>query len=97
VKDVDCIRLDQDRVHWWVLNMVMNLCVPCNMEGFLMWLRSWELLKKDLACSMKLVSTNSLLKLVLFMVFVGTLLLADSNFYATRKFCILSITLNIYY
>jgi hypothetical protein len=56
-----------------------------------MLLRTCELLKGVLACSMTLVSTNSFLKLVLFMVAVGAFLLADSNFYATKKLCVLSI------
>jgi len=54
-----------------------------------MWLRTFELLKRDLVCSMKLVSANSFLKLVLLMVAVGSLLMADSNFYATKTLCVL--------
>jgi len=69
--------------------VVMDLHVPCNVEGFLMWLRTFELLKRDLVCFIKLLSTNSFLKLVLLMVAVGALLLADSNFHATKKLYIL--------
>ena len=69
--------------------MVMDLRVPCSVEGFLMWLRTFELLKRDLVCSMKLVSTNSFLKLVLLMVAVGALLMADNNFHARKKLCVL--------
>ena len=58
-ENVDCIHLAQDRVQWWgLVNVVTNLCVPCHVEGLLMWLRTCELLKRDLACSMKLVSTK---------------------------------------
>ena len=78
-----------------LVNVVMNLRVPCNVEGFL-WLRTCELLKRDLVCSMKLVSANTFLRLVLLMVAVGALLLADSDFYATKILCILSIH-NLYY
>jgi hypothetical protein len=41
------------------VNMGMNLCVPCNVGNFVMWLRTCELLKKDLACCVKFVSANS--------------------------------------
>lgn len=61
----------------------------------MMWLRACELLKRDLVCTITLVSTNSFLKLVLLMVAVGALLLAYSNFYATKK-CVLSVH-NLYY
>jgi len=96
-EDVDWIHLAQDRVQWWgLVNVVMNLHGPCNVEGFLMWLRTFELLKRDLVCFMKLVSINSFLRLMLLMVAVGALLLTDSNFYATNKLCVLSIH-NLYY
>jgi len=42
------------------------------------------------------LSTNSFLKLVLLVVAVGALLLADNNFYATIKLCVLSVH-NLYY
>jgi len=36
-EDVDWIHLAQDRVQWWgLVNVVVNLYVPCNVEGFLM-------------------------------------------------------------
>jgi hypothetical protein len=36
-EDVDWIHLAQDRVQWWgLVNVVVNLHVPCNVEGFLM-------------------------------------------------------------
>ena len=46
-EDVDWIHMAQDRVQGWgLVNVVMNLHVPCNMEGFLLWLRTCELLKR---------------------------------------------------
>jgi hypothetical protein len=36
-EDVDWIHLAQDRVQWWgLVNVVVNLYVPYNVEGFLM-------------------------------------------------------------
>jgi hypothetical protein len=96
-EDVDWIHLAQDTVQWCgLVNVVMNLRVPFNVGGFLLWLRTCELLKKDMVCSLKSVSTNSFVKLVLLMVAVGAFLLADGNFCATKKLCVLS-THNLYY